>query len=233
MATQEMPNPEELRKKYPPNSNVSKDRVSYDLASKKTAEESDDNDISETKVRQVATAKVHKQSLLKRIGKSILEDGIAMARERAINDIIIPGFKSLIFDTVTEMFDIMLFGNSERPSEGSRRRSSGSRRSERVSYSDYYDGRSRRGSERYVRESLYEPDDIILDTRNDARAVLDELDMAIRKYGQASVADLYDIVGVTSEWTDNKYGWTSLRGVAIKPVRNGFMLDLPRTQVLD
>ena len=231
-----MPNPDELKRIYPSNSNAEKDRVSYNLSNRNQNERSIDNDqtdIDEPKVKQVAKAKVHKQGLVRRIGKSILEDSLSMARERAINDIIVPGFKSLIFDTVTEMFDIMLFGNTERPSEGHRRRSNGSRRGDRISYSNYYDDRSYRGSERRIRESSYEPDDIILDTRSEARDALDELDLAIRKYGQASIADLYDIVGVTSEWPDNKYGWTNLRRAGIKPVRDGFMLDLPRTQVLD
>ena len=46
-------------------------------------------------------------------------------------------------------------------------------------------------------------------------------------------ADFYDIVGVTSEFTDNKYGWTSIRKAGIKPVREGFLIVLPRTRVLD
>ena len=78
-----------------------------------------------------------------------------------------------------------------------------------------------------------DPDDIILDTRAEAHMVLDEMDAIIYKYGQASVADYYDVVGVTSEWTDNRYGWTSLKNASIKPVRDGFMLVMPRTHVLD
>ncbi len=228
MATREIPENSSIRDQYPSNSYKSRDQATYEADAPA--------DIPEKKeVRKVADARVRKQGLVKRLAKSIIEDSIETAKERAIEDIIVPGFKALIFDTITEMFDVMLFGGGgERPFRGSDRRYSSSRKQDRASYSDYYqNGGSRRNEGRNARrESLYEPDEIIVDTRVEARNALDELDYTIRKYGQASVADFYDIVGVTGSWTDNQYGWTNLRGASIKPVRDGFMIMLPRTQVL-
>ena len=43
-----------------------------------------------------------------------------------------------------------------------------------------------------------------------------------------SVADLYGLVGIDSEYTDNKYGWTNLSSASIKATRDGYILDLPR-----
>ena len=228
MATRQIPESSDIHDKYPSNSYKQRDANSAE-------NDNDPVDISEKKeVRKVADARVRKQGLVKRIAKSIVEDSIETAKERAIEDIIVPGFKSLIFDTITEMFDVMLFGGGgERPYRASNRRYGNSNRSEKTSYSDYYQNGSRRGDPRRRRESLYEPDEIIVDTRTEARNALDELDYTIRKYGQASVADFYDIVGVTGDWTDNQYGWTNLRGASIKPVRDGFMIVLPRTQVLN
>lgn len=226
-----MPNGDELRKQYKSNSNASKSG-----SSKVVSNQSDDkSDIPKKKeVKQIASAKVRKQGLLRRFGKSILEDGIESAKEKAYNDIIVPGIKSILFDTVTDILDTMLFGGSENASRGSQRRSESRRRGDRTSYSDFYEKRSRGGSRSSEREDrYYEPDDIILDTRSDARDVLDELDFMIRKYGQASVADYYDLVGVTGDWTDNRYGWISLRGASIKPIRDGFLIVMPRTHLLD
>lgn len=229
MATRDIPDSSSIRDQYPSNSYKSRDKAQYEVE-----EPADIPDKKE--VRKVTDARVRKQGLVRRIAKSIVEDSIETAKERAIEDIIVPGFKTLIFDTITEMFDVMLFGGGgERPFRGSDRRYGNSRKSDRTSYSDYYQGGSKRGASRGAQESsryLYEPDDIIVDTRTEARNVLDELDYTIRKYGQASVADFYDIVGVTGDWTDNQYGWTNLRGATIKPVRDGFMIVLPRTQVL-
>ena len=43
-----------------------------------------------------------------------------------------------------------------------------------------------------------------------------------------SVMDLYDLVGITGQYTDNKYGWTNLRNAEPVRTRDGYMLKLPR-----
>lgn len=224
MANREMPNSDEIRKKYPPNSNANK---SNDISSNKEAR-------SEKKeIHKVANAKVRKKGIIRRIGKSIIEDNIQEARERAFSEVVVPGLKNLLYDTGRDILETILFGISGDGYRDDRRRFEGRRGESRTSYSSYYkEGRrkDRRGSERDYRGC--EPDDIILDTRAQARDVLDELDYIIRKYDQASILDLYDIIGLTGDWTDKRYGWTSIRGASIKPVRDGFMLILPRTELL-
>lgn len=227
MAIRDMGDSTDIHAVYPSNSNVARDNRNTDISSEPEVRQ----------VKQVATAKVRKQGIFRRIGRSLIEDTIESARERTLSEIIIPGIKTLIFDTMTETLDMVLFGGAS-PSSGGYRRSGGySRRGDRTSYSEYYEKKNRSGRGKSDREDYravpYDPDDIIVDTRGEARAALDELDFTIHKYGQASVADFYDIVGVSGDWTDNRYGWTSLRGASIKPVRDGFMIVLPRTQVLD
>lgn len=179
----------------------------------------------------VSNARVRKQGIFRRIGASIVEDSMENAKQRAFGEIVIPGIKTLIFDTLTEVLGIILFSDSR--DNGYRPRSGiPSRRSDRTSYRDYYDRKEGRDNKR-SREIPFDPDDIIVDTRAEAHMVLDEMDAIIDRYGKASVADFYDVVGVTSDWTDNRYGWTSLRSASIKPVRDGFMLVMPRTQVLE
>jgi hypothetical protein len=48
-----------------------------------------------------------------------------------------------------------------------------------------------------------------------------------------SVADLYDLVGVTGNYTDNKYGWTDIRSASVIRVRDGYMLKLPKALPLN
>ena len=220
MANRDMGDPLNLAKVYPSNSYAVRDKIKEEQDSRKD-------------IRQVTNAKVRKQGIIRRIGRSIIEDSIETARNKAINDIAVPGFKSLIFDTLTEILEVMLFGGDGAPLGSNRRRSEGSRRAERTSYSGYYENREKRDRRGRYSTASMEPDDIIVDTRREAKDALDELDHIIHKYGQASIADFYDIVGVTSDWTDNGYGWTSLRGAGIKPVRDGFMILLPKTDVLD
>ena len=59
------------------------------------------------------------------------------------------------------------------------------------------------------------------------------MDDILEKYGMVSVADLYDLVGVTGNYTDNKYGWTNLSNAEIVRVRDGYQIKLPRARVLD
>ena len=68
----------------------------------------------------------------------------------------------------------------------------------------------------------------MLETRGEAEEVLARMDELIDMYGQVSVADLYDLVGKTCEYTDNKYGWTNIRNAEPVRVRDGYLLKMPK-----
>ena len=72
--------------------------------------------------------------------------------------------------------------------------------------------------------------DIVLASRSDAEEVLTQLCALLNDYGVVTVSDLYDLVGITSKFTDDKYGWTDLKTAVIKGVRTGYLLDLPTPQ---
>ena len=55
----------------------------------------------------------------------------------------------------------------------------------------------------------------------------------IDTYGIVSVADMYDLVGIATNYTDNKYGWTNLRNAEPIRVANGYMLKLPKAGPID
>ena len=217
-----------LREKFPGNSFKKRDREN-DIQSEHTELVKDDT----PKPKKVANARVRKHGPVRKFLSYIITDTIDTTKERVMSDVIIPGIQSLVYDAVVGTVETMLFGNSERP-VGGYRRASAARRGGRTSYDRYYDEKNgRKAHNESYRNMPKDPDEIILDTRQEARDALEELDYVIQKYGQASIADFYDIVGVTSEFTDNKYGWTSLRNASIKPVRDGFMIILPRTELLD
>jgi hypothetical protein len=72
--------------------------------------------------------------------------------------------------------------------------------------------------------------DIIIATRGEAEDVLDRMRDLINEYQVATVSDFFDLVGLTGEFTDDKWGWYDLRSATIRPVRGGYMFVLPRTQ---
>ena len=124
---------------------------------------------------------------------------------------------------------LILYGESRR---GGRGRSN----ADRVSYRNYYDRDTRasrvmdRGNTPY---SGYSYDDIILSNRGEAEDVLSRMDELIEAYGLVRVADLYDLVGITGNYTDNKYGWTNIRNAEIIRVRDGYMIKMPRAIPID
>ena len=70
--------------------------------------------------------------------------------------------------------------------------------------------------------------DIILESRVEAEDVISRMKEIIETYGFVRVTDLYDLVGITGDYTDNKYGWTNIRGAEPVRVRDGYMLKLPK-----
>jgi hypothetical protein len=76
-------------------------------------------------------------------------------------------------------------------------------------------------------------DEIVLATRAEANEVIDRLFDLISKYEQATVSDLYDLVGLEAKFTDEKWGWRDMRGVQAVRVGGGYLLDLPRPEQLD
>ena len=76
--------------------------------------------------------------------------------------------------------------------------------------------------------------ELIYGTRADAENVLSGMSEIIDKYGFVTVADLYDISGLPGAYyTDSKIGWKgSIKESTIKKVRDGYVIDLPKPEVL-
>lgn len=71
-------------------------------------------------------------------------------------------------------------------------------------------------------------DDILFPTRAEATDALDQMIAIIAQYDVVTVADLFESVGVTGEFTDENWGWTDLRGADVQRINEGYVLDLPR-----
>lgn len=178
----------------------------------------------EKKVERVVKGQVKSKKKNKFADTFISEDA-ASVKEYIIFDVLIPAAKNAISDMVTTGIQMMLYGEVRGTSK-----SKGSK----VSYSKYYDDRRDRDYDRRSRtRSGYDYDEIILESRAEAEEVLNSMDDLLERYGLVSVADLYDLVGITGNYTDNKYGWTNLRHASVQRLRDGYLLKLPRAIPLD
>lgn len=165
--------------------------------------------------------KTRKKSEVKKFADLFTPEDAENVKSYILMDVIVPGIKNAIADAVS----IMLFGETGRL--GGRRD-----RGSRVSYQRYYDDRrdDRREYGRPRAAAGFEYDDIVFETRGDADMVLDQLESAIASYGLVSVADLYDLAGITCRsYTANRYGWTDIRNAKVLHTKDGYILQLPRT----
>lgn len=182
------------------------------------------------KVEKVVTGKVKtkKKSEVSKFADVFISEDAANVKSYIIFDVLVPTIVDTIRDIAIGSLD-MIFG---RGTGRSRKRSSGSSNASYVSYRSYSDNRDdRRDNYRERMRSRFAFDDIIIDNKGEAEDVLDHLDALIDQYDQASVADLYDLVGVSPEYTDHKYGWTNLANASVERVRGGgYILRLPRPQ---
>lgn len=180
----------------------------------------------EKKIEKVVKGKVitKKKSKIGSFAGQIISEDANSAGGYVMGEVIIPALKKTISDIVTNGIDIILYGESG----GRNRRST----ADRVSYSSYSD-RDRRPSQVNRIGTGYSYDDIILDSRAEAMDVLSRMEEIIDTYKVVSVADLYDLVGVRGNYTDNKYGWTSMRNADVIRCRDGYQIKLPRAMPID
>lgn len=196
---------------------------------------SEDQPREEVKVDKMVTGRVvrRKKSLGSRLKETFLGGESNDVFSFVALDIIVPAIKDVIVEAFVQGIERALYGES---------RSSGRRPSARSSYTNY----NRMSSDRHRFGIRDEPrqisrrsreqhqfDDIVLDSRLEGEEVLDALEERLNKYGSASVSDLYDFVGVTSDYTDGRYGWKNLRSAKVVKVRDGYLLDLPQPEVLE
>lgn len=157
-----------------------------------------------------------------------------------IMDVIVPTFRDLIVDTVTTAIERSVYGEA---------RASSTRRGYRptggtgyVSYNRYASQQTPSIGQRRE-EPLRDPgsrrtrspeyDEIILATRAEAQEVIERLYDLVSKYEQASVADLYELLGVSRRnYPDQTLGWTDMRGSKVHKVREGYLLELPEPQTI-
>jgi len=201
----------------------------YKPNSNKSKHENVDEKIGEPKLEKVVTGKVitKKKGFFQKLSDEFISEDATSLKSFIFGDVLIPAIKKAISDIVTNGIDMILYGGN-----GTGRKYT----SDRISYKNYtsYSNNNtsaiRRGNDRIVG---YSYDDIILDSRGEAEEVISRMDELIEAYGLVRVADLYDLVGITGNFTDNKYGWTNIRNAQIIRVRDGYMIKMPRAIPID
>lgn len=201
-------------------------------ASRAAAEAEEKQDIQRKKLDAVGTgrSKPMKQPFLKRLKNTFIDDDFTSTnlKDYVVKDVVAPAIQNAILDGVNGALEMAFgigivrrgtkrvggvissrtqyrnSGNSRTISNGSASVSSQSAASERRS------------------KSTFEPQ--MKDNKKEAEDIMISLEALLEEQPDAgvSVSDYYDAFGITTEHTDNKYGWYDLSGMRLQEIRNAF-----------
>lgn len=178
---------------------------------------------SKKEVKKVVTGEVtvRKKPLGRALTDIFIAEDLETVKKFVIYDIVVPGIKRLIVDSVR----MILLGEV----------GSGKDRGGFVNYNGVSTNRSKTNVPDPVDRTRNRVDyrDITFRSRGDAEDVLRELRSLIEEYHQASIADYFDLLGQTSEYTDNKYGWFDLSRASVRPCSGGYYIEMPKPIVID
>lgn len=187
------------------------------------------------KIEKIVEGKVIHQK--KSMGRRLMDTFIGGSSAQTVwqyvvFEVLVPAAKDALNDAVSQGFERLIFGESR----------SGNRGRRPMNYTSYTSfSRPTVASTPYRPEpreeqrrprSTMEFEDIILATRVEAETVIGRLEDLIERYEVVTVSELYELVGITSTYTMEKYGWQNLAGARPTKVREGWLLELPKPQVL-
>lgn len=221
---------------FPGNSHLGKKEVAQTIGSEA---------IDPKKIEKVVTGEVHQRK--KPVGKRFLETffgGTAKgAATYVVMDVVLPAVKDVIFDAFSTGIERILFGEGRGGNRRTIGRPSGpvSGRNGYVSYNQFSSGPPGGRREREEPRSLsrkarsnHDFEEIVLGSRAEANAVLERMFDIIEKYDVCSISDLYKLVGIAPQFTDEHWGWKDIHDA--RPVRAGsagYVLDLPKPEYIE
>jgi hypothetical protein len=185
-------------------------------------------------IKGVAVKEAEKKPTLgQKISAAFTGDDAKSLAEYLLLDVAIPAFKSLVVEATEQGIHRLMYGEAR-----------STRVSGRSNYTNYNRmSTSRSSSSSYRREEPrptgqrsrggHDFSNVVLETIRDAEEVIENLRNIYDEYGLVTVSDLYDLVDISSEWTDEKWGWNDIRDFSKRRVPGGYMLELPKPEYLD
>jgi hypothetical protein len=176
-----------------------------------------------------------RKPLRKRFSETFIAGDAKTAVQYALYEIVFTAFRDMAVDSVNGITEKLFYGDTRRhrgitpPQTGPYGN---------VAYNRVSDPRAgrlpsaQRALSRMAR-ARHDFDEIVLDDRSEAEDVIDRLFDLVSRYDEATVADLYELLGLGSTHPDHKWGWTNLQGAGVTRVRGGYLLDLPDPRPLE
>ena len=188
-------------------------------------------------VKRITTAEPVKKNLFSRLGNAVFgENGIKAIGRYVGSEIVVPAIKGIIVDGFITGVTKAVYGDTSgpvRPKSYGTQPTGGYTNYNRYSSAQPAPVKPGNGYAQNVRASNRVGEYVIPD-RADALETLQVLTDIAVKYGSVSVADYYDMIGVSTEYTDNSYGWIEedLIHTTILSAGRGWIINLPRARAL-
>lgn len=192
------------------------------------------------KLEKVVTGdvKVKPKTVGSRFRAIFLGGDVQQAGQYVVSEVLLPALRNLIADSISRGTDRLIYGES-----GGRRRPVNY--SGRYSYSNpIYSAGDRsqqrrallpdqRPSDRWSSQGRKTIDDVIIGSKEEADNVVERLIDIVDMYEIVSVADLYELLGLTSSHVDNKWGWSHLSNIEVRQVREGWRISFPPLEEIE
>jgi hypothetical protein len=214
---------------YPSNSHKSREL---------RAEKSRAPEVEAKKIEKAIEGNVirRKRSLGRKFADTFTGANARTALTFVVFDVLIPDFRQTVVDAVSQGAEQLIMGETRSAS-----RRTGTRRGETYTHyargiggrKDPRDSPATAGDPRRRARAKMSFDDIIIGTRHEAEDIISRLFELVERYEMVTVAELYEMVGEDAEYTDRKYGWTDMRGSMVDRTRDGYLLNLPKPELLD
>jgi len=190
-------------------------------------------------VEQVVSGEAtsRKKSLGRRLREVFIGGDTKSVVNYVFSDVLMPQAKDMVVEAISQGFEKLIYGDSRSGRRYGTRPPTGpgptnyTRYAVRGNNPIGRQGHEDRRPTASVRTQ--DIDDILLATRVEAETVVDRMYDLLREYEAVSIADLHSLVGWSSSYTDQKWGWTDLTGTDVRRVRDGYILVLPKTVALD
>ena len=170
-------------------------------------------------------SKKMKKSFSRRLFENFIADDVTKddIRSFIIKDVVVPMIQDAIMDSINGALG-MMFGIGIVRSGSSRKTSSGGK----IRYGGYFNSGESKKSKSSVRETRREArvdfEIQMKDSKQKALDIMRDFEEYLDEYPDEglSYADYYDAFGVTTEHTDNKFGWYDLTGMHLERVPRAF-----------
>lgn len=197
--------------------------------------------VEHKKIEKVIQGEVvrRKKPLGRRIRETFIGGDGPTVWEYMLGEVLIPGLQNIFVDVTIGSVERMVYGESRSAHRRPIQRFG--QPTGRINYNGFSqqpvgrapmrdDPRMTSGRRSRVPHNL---DEFIFDSRSEATTVLDGLYAYLEKYEVVPLSVLYELVGESNPFTYERYGWGDLQGSHIERVREGFLLILPRPELLE